>query len=52
MDLDDSSCFGSFTAEHKFAGLGDPLNFVWCKVEGTVEMLHDLRGLYRVHLKI
>ena len=52
MDLHDPSCFGSFAAEDKFAAFGDPFNFVGGKVESTVEMLHDLRCLYRVDLKI
>lgn len=49
-DLDESSCSWSFSADHEFAAIGDPLDIVWSVIGGLDEMLDELRRVGGLHM--
>lgn len=49
-DLDDSSGSWSFSADHEFAAIGDPLDIVGSVVGGLDEMLDELRRACGLHM--
>ena len=49
MYFNNTRSFGSFPTKHKLACLWNPLHLIWCEIQASIKMLHNLWCLSCVH---